>query len=150
MPEPRIESAGFSVRSLLGAALCMVSFGLLIALPVDAQNGPPQIGHIPRTLGDHSLDDDPSTVGGPNLEETRLRLMNADRQKSLVSDTVKLLKLAHDLDSEIATAGQDSLTPEQYRKLEQIEKLAHNVKEKMRLSMRASPIYLVPPPSFPR
>lgn len=109
MPEPRIESAGFSVRSLLGAALCMVSFGLLIALPVDAQNGPPQIGHIPRTLGDHSLDDDPSTVGGPNLEETRLRLMNADRQKSLVSDTVKLLKLAHDLDSEIATAGQTRL-----------------------------------------
>jgi hypothetical protein len=145
-----MESSGLPAQSFLRGWRWVLCFGLLLALPGSGQNGPPQYGHMPRSLSDHSLDDDQGAPGDPNLEEKRLRLMNADRQKSLVSDTAKLLKLAHDLDSEITAVGPDSLTADQIRKLEEIEKLAHSVKEKMRLSMRASPVYLAPPPVFPR
>jgi hypothetical protein len=74
---------------------------------------------------------DDSSNSDPLEEEKRLRALNTARQKSIVSDTNKLLKLAGELDAEIGHANGDSLTPEQLRKVAEIEKLAHSVKEKM-------------------
>jgi hypothetical protein len=68
--------------------------------------------------------------------EDRLRVINRERQKALVSDTNKLLKLASEFDSEVKGRNLDSLTPSQVRKLAEIEKLAHSVKDKMSYSVR--------------
>jgi uncharacterized protein YacL len=65
--------------------------------------------------------------------------MNADRHKSLVADTDKLLKLARQLDAEIATNHSNDLTPEELRKVAAIEKLAHSVRQKMALSYGGGP-----------
>jgi hypothetical protein len=65
----------------------------------------------------------------PNMRQ--LRMLNAARQKSMVSDAAKLLKLARQLDDEIAASHGSPLTPEQLRKIAKIEKLAHNVKMDM-------------------
>jgi hypothetical protein len=65
--------------------------------------------------------------------------MNADRQKSMVSDADKLVKLARQLDAEIASNPTDELTPEELRKVAEIEKLAHNVKAKMAQSFGGGP-----------
>jgi hypothetical protein len=72
-------------------------------------------------------------------EEKRLRALNADRQKSLVSDTNKLLVLVNELNAEIARSKADALTAEQLRKVAEIEKLARNVREKMSLSVKGPP-----------
>jgi len=86
---------------------------------------------------------DPS--GAPSLENERLlRALNADRQKSLVSDTNKLLRLVNELNAEIARANTGSLTPSQVRRVAEIEKLAHNVKEKMSTSVRGTPAFRAP------
>jgi len=69
----------------------------------------------------------------------RLRALNTDRQKSLVSDTDKLLKLARQLDAEIASNPTDELTPQELRKIGEIEKLARDVKAKMVQSFGEGP-----------
>ncbi len=63
--------------------------------------------------------------------EKQLKALNEARQKALVSDTKKLLKLTQELNAEISSSAPSSLTSQQLRKLASIEKLAHNVKEKM-------------------
>jgi hypothetical protein len=73
-------------------------------------------------------------------EERRFRLLNAERQKTMVSDTNKLLKLATQLNAEIAAANQSELTPAQLKSIGEIEKLARKVKEKMSLSVRGTPM----------
>jgi len=79
--------------------------------------------------------------GDPLWQEKQLRILNADRQKELVADANKLLKLARELDAEIGSTNPDSLTPEQLRRIAEIEKLAHSVKEKMSTSVRGMPMF---------
>jgi hypothetical protein len=78
-------------------------------------------------------------AGTPVYLERRLRQLNAVQHKSLVEDTDKLLKLVTELNSEISRTNTSTLTPEQLRKVAEIEKLAHNVKDKMRTSVRGAP-----------
>lgn len=73
--------------------------------------------------------------GTPVYMERRLRQLNAVQHKSMVDDTDKLLKLVTELNSEISRTNTSTLTPEQLRRVAEIEKLAHNVKDKMRTSV---------------
>ncbi len=89
---------------------------------------------------------------GPDLDPVfaakRMKALNADRQKSMISDAEKLLKLARQLDTEVASNSSDGLTPEEMRKLSEIEKLARSVKKKMAQSFGGGP-QLQPPPIVP-
>jgi hypothetical protein len=60
---------------------------------------------------------------------------NAERKKQIADDTEKLLKLATDLKAEIDKTNKDTLSLNVIRKAEAIEKLAHDVKEKMKLTV---------------
>lgn len=70
---------------------------------------------------------------GPNrtFQERRIRQLNVERQKELVSDTNKLVKLVAQLNAEVARSHSNTLTLEQERMLARIEKLARSVKDKM-------------------
>ncbi len=63
--------------------------------------------------------------------ERRVNALNNERQKEMVSDTNKLLKLAKELNDEIAAKNAGALTLDQLHKIAEIEKLARGVKEKM-------------------
>lgn len=67
----------------------------------------------------------------PRLEEEQAKLRNIDRQKQLVDDTQKLLSLANELKADVDKSNKDTLSLDVVRKADEIEKLAHNVKEKM-------------------
>jgi hypothetical protein len=56
---------------------------------------------------------------------------NADRRKQIADESAVLLKLATDLKAEVDKTTKDTLSLNVIRKAEQIEKLAHNVKEQM-------------------
>lgn len=71
--------------------------------------------------------------------QRQMNALNVARQKALVSDTEKLVKLAQELNTEIESANTDSLNPDQIRKIANIEKLAHNVKQKMSESIISGP-----------
>ena len=80
----------------------------------------------------------------------RMRALNVERQKSVVSDTDKLLKLAKELNKEIENSNPVALTPVQLRKISDIEKLARSVKQKMSASFTGGPTPEEPGPrQFP-
>jgi hypothetical protein len=116
-------------------------FALLPAVRSGAQNVPGSIPHgsLGQPNGERvgaGLEDDSSS--NPMDEEKILRALNTDRQKSMVSDTNKLLKLVNELNAEIGQTNPDSLTPSQLQKVAEIEKLAHNVRDKMSTSVRGA------------
>jgi hypothetical protein len=55
-----------------------------------------------------------------------------ERRKQMTDDGAKLLALASDLKAEVDRTNQDTLSLEVVRKAEEIEKLAHAVKERMK------------------
>ena len=62
----------------------------------------------------------------------------------MVTDTEKLLRLAKQLDEEIAANTADGLTSKEMKEVAEIEKLARNVKEKMARSYGGGPIFMSP------
>jgi hypothetical protein len=63
---------------------------------------------------------------------------NAERKKQIADDSAKLLKLATELKTEVDKTTKDELSLGVIRKADEIEKLAHNVKEKMKLTVGGS------------
>ena len=57
---------------------------------------------------------------------------NAERQADLKRDTDKLLKLATELEARWTRRTENTLSVDVMKKAEEIEKLAHSVKEKMK------------------
>jgi hypothetical protein len=141
-PARSIRFANFAAWLALGAAL-------LTAGATHAQVGiPGPHSPFPQPIGQSAggdLDDgrQPNEIDAAR----RARALNDMRQKEIVSDTNKLLKLASELDAEIHKANPDALTPDQLHKLATIAKLAHNVKEHMSIPLGGMPVYQTPPPS---
>jgi DNA-binding transcriptional regulator WhiA len=63
---------------------------------------------------------------------------NAERKKQIADDSVRLLKLAADLKAEVDKTTKDMLSLKVIRRADEIEKLAHDVKEKMKLSVEGN------------
>jgi hypothetical protein len=63
---------------------------------------------------------------------------NAERKKQISSDSAQLLKLATELKNEVDKTTKDTLSLNVIRKADEIERLAHNVKEKMKLTAGGS------------
>lgn len=68
----------------------------------------------------------------PQAEAEQAKLRNLDRQKQLVADTQKLLSLANELKADVDKSTKDTLSLDVVRKADEIEKLAHTVKERMK------------------
>ncbi len=67
----------------------------------------------------------------PMMAERRIRALNIQRQKQMVADADKLLKLARELNEEVAKANTGTLTEDELHKIADIEKLARNVRQRM-------------------
>jgi Spy/CpxP family protein refolding chaperone len=133
-------------RWMLLAAGVALGLALLAALPAAAQAGHPEPGGTPAQARGPRSNDPFADLGDHDSaeQEKRLRALNADRQKSMVSDANKLLKLVTELNAELTSSNPDSLSANQLRKLAEIEKLAHSVKDKMSTSVRGTPLYPQP------
>lgn len=121
-----------------GMLYCAV---LLYALACRGQASPsgnrgsqlPQHEPVPSQI------DDPTEAPGTSVfYERRLRLLNAAQHNSMVADTDKLVKLVAELNAQINRSNAKSLTPEQLHMVAEIEKLAHGIRDKMRMSVRSS------------
>ena len=61
--------------------------------------------------------------------------LNAERKKLIADDSAKLVTLAMALKAEADNSTDGKLTPNMLRKSTEIERLAHDVKEKMKLTV---------------
>ena len=70
--------------------------------------------------------------GLERMQEKASLSRNAERQKKLVTDTETLLRLATELKRDVDKTDKNTLSVDVIKKAEEIEKLAHNVKERMK------------------
>jgi hypothetical protein len=96
--------------------------------PTSKQGQSQQIPGMPQKPGMPG-ENDPVN---PSREEQQAKLRNTDRQKRLVADTDKLLTLATDLKQQVDKSTKDTLSVDVIKKADEIEKLAHSVKERMK------------------
>jgi hypothetical protein len=122
-----------ALRKGLGLCIFLLA-GLPGALPAGQEPAPQH----PFTRQQSPFDD--SIERDPVVAARQLRARNADRQKSIVTDTEKLLRLARELNSEMETGNHGELTQVELHKLAEIERLARNVKQKMSISFVGGPL----------
>ncbi len=86
------------------------------------QAGFPGIGH-------GAGDENPTS---PELARRQEQARNSERQQKLVADTDKLLTLATELKQDVDKTNKNVMSVDVIKKAEEIEKLAHSVKERMK------------------
>jgi hypothetical protein len=91
---------------------------------------------LPRPTPGQRID---GSVAPPDDNESRDRIArdmakkaNLDRQAALKADTDKLVKLAGELKDYVDKSNENMLSINVLKKAEEIEKLAHSVKDKMK------------------
>jgi hypothetical protein len=111
--------------SVVGAVLMAMASGNVSGgqlQQVQTQHYPGQ-AHQPTDL-------DPMT--DPHRLEQQEDARSTERQKRLVADTDKLLALATDLKQQVDKTNKNILSVDVIKKADEIEKLAHSVKERMK------------------
>ena len=106
--------------------------GLLLLSPLRAGTQQDLSSPI-RSQPSHAQKADDVQPPSVNAEAT-----NAERKKQIADDSARLLKLATDLKAEVDKTSKDTLSLNVIRKAGAIERLAHDVKEKMKLSAGAN------------
>jgi hypothetical protein len=72
-------------------------------------------------------------MGPPGPNPLRLEKMREEeRRKRLIADTAKLVQLTNELKTEVDQASKDELSLDVVRKAAEIEKLAKDVKDRMK------------------
>jgi hypothetical protein len=127
-----------------------IAFGLVLVLGISVAGQSPY-PQFPSTsngkLGRNYPDTNSQFGAEPTPDPKRMRVLNAERQKELVSDTQKLLQLARELNAEVSDANAAAMSDAQLRKVAEIAKLARSIKEKMTYSVGGYPS-LKGPPTF--
>lgn len=75
---------------------------------------------------------DPSAEQRARIEKEMAKKANQQRQENLKQDSEKLLKLATELNEYVNKSNENVLSMDVVKKAEEIEKLAHSVREKMK------------------
>ncbi|MGA9980551.1 MAG: hypothetical protein WBQ08_18165 [Candidatus Sulfotelmatobacter sp.] len=103
-----------------------------LALPIWAQRQttPPASPPVDRsTLGTAPADEDEASA---QLAHDMAKKANLERQAAIKSDTEKLLKLAVELKASVDKSNENVLSMDVVKKADEIERLAHSVKDKMK------------------
>jgi hypothetical protein len=99
-------------------------------------SGLPQGLPIPNTQPDRLPDaNQQMKMRDQQTRKQNFEVVNSERKKILTDESALLLKLATDLKTEVDKADKDTLSLAVIRKAELVEKLAHDVKEKMKLTL---------------
>lgn len=120
-------------RQLVSAVFVFVG----LAVSGSAQHQSPSGGAPPGPPPTIVIPSDSSVSGSTNeAERVALKEMqkraNMERQAALKKDTDRLLQLAEELKRSVDKSNESVLSLDVMKKAEQIEKLAHSVKDKMK------------------
>ena len=140
-------SAGLGRRHALSLALCWALWcGGTLPAQRSGTGGNGQVSG--RTIAPSlAIDENPTgSLNNPVFEERRLRQLTLSQHKAMVSDADRLLKLVTELKEEIDSSSPAELTPDQLRRVAEIEKLARSVKDKMKNSVQGIPAFVNGPP----
>lgn len=121
----RLKVFALVVLLLLSTSqLSMTSFGQ------NSGQGPAQIPGLSSSPG--FPPDERDNPEHAKMERAMAKKANRERQAELQRDTDNLLKLANQLKQYVDKSNENTLSLDVVKKAEEIEKLAHSVKEKMK------------------
>jgi hypothetical protein len=101
---------------------------LTAVLPSVSQSNPLQFPQVPPLQQRPGREDEPRL----KMEKEMAKRANQARQAELKRDTEKLLKLATELKESVDKTNESTLSVDVVKRAEEIEKLAHSVKDKMK------------------
>jgi hypothetical protein len=111
------------VRSIVVLSLLL----LMLELPTWSFSQDP--AQIPHLHNPSAAPDDPDRQA---MDKEMLKKANQERQAQLRRDTERLYQLSTQLKQYVDKSGENTLSLDVIKKAEEIEKLAHSVKEKMK------------------
>ncbi len=128
----RVQGGQHGVRNL--ACLAILTFA---AVSVGAAQPATQEAAAPQPVQQPAQQ---SVIQAPNAAAvpvgSRMPLNpQTPQQKQLAADTAKLLQLANELKAEMDKSTKDTLSLSVVKKAEQVEKLAHKVRDEMKASI---------------
>jgi hypothetical protein len=127
----RLEIIRKSIKRLtIPSFLTLAIFAGLAQSPIGSGPGstmPGQSKSTNRNPLTPDLDGEPSP-----FPDTSNQRRNSERQRRIVSDSERLVYLTNQLKTELAASSSERLTPEMLHQMDEIEKLARSVKDKMR------------------
>lgn len=100
----------------------------LVLFLTPAQMRLDQLPRVPPSAGQPPADEEDRA----RLEKDMAKKANHERQEKLKQDTDQLLALATELKQYVDKSNENTLSLDVIKKADEIEKLAHSVKEKMR------------------
>jgi hypothetical protein len=98
----------------------------LLTIAASAQSSRPPLGKDPLATPAESDE------ARDRITRDMAKKANVERQAALKADTDKLVKLTAELKESVDKSSENVLSMEVLKKAEEIEKLAHSVKEKMK------------------
>ena len=117
-----VVTSKWLVRLGIVLMLCAVSSS------VSAQNSRMPPSQLPENPSQQQPEDDARS----KMERDMAKKANQERQVALKKDTDKLLKLATELKEYVDKTNENMLSMDVIKKAEEIEKLAHSVRDKMK------------------
>lgn len=105
--------------------------GMLFAIPRNAQNQTSRPPSAPARTEPATSNDD-ADEAQQRLARDLAKKANLERQALLKADADKLLKLAAELKDSVDKSNENVLSLDVVKKAEEIEKLAHSVRDKMK------------------
>ena len=93
-----------------------------------------QQGHLPSAVSQSQAMGDIPITTGDAVQRQQAIAANQQRQVEIRRDMEKMAELTQELKQYLATSGQGVMSLDAIKKAEQIEKLAHSVKSKMKQS----------------
>lgn len=102
-------------------AAVLLAFAQQMKLPPAVSQGP-GMSPVPVTSGD-------------SVQQQQARAAYLERQAEIRRDTQMMFQLTAELKQSLETSGQNVMSVDDLKKVERIEKLAHSVKSKMKLSL---------------
>ena len=118
----------------VAASLSIAAFALLVGhgmLQAQYIKYPPEIVREPDANAQNDINQQ-------KAQKENFEAANAVRKKQIADESAALLKLATELKTEVDKTNKDTLSITVIRKADAIEKLAHDVKEKMKITVGAS------------
>jgi membrane protein involved in colicin uptake len=97
-------------------------------MPSPSQTNPIRLPDPPLGLDKPGPDDEPRL----RMQKEMAKRANQERQADIKRDTEKLLKLANELKESVDKTNEGLLSVDVVKKAEEIEKLAHSVRGKMK------------------
>lgn len=136
---PQPSGFPFLTRHFLTGAAGLMGLAMLVGFssPQQAPSLNPDKPYLVPEANRLPDKNDQMTMQEQQSKKANFEAANRERKRQISEDAAKLLQLATELKAEVDKTDKDTLSLNVIRKAESIEKIAHGVKEKMKLSVGA-------------